>query len=113
MTQNTNTTYKNRISAFLFGNRIVVSKGTEVAVNMPILVGIIGLLFMHRLTFISLIVALVLGYRFSIQKKSADDTKTFETMVQSAAEKVKGAAENLKKEVNDGIENWDGVENHH
>ena len=115
MTQNTtnNTPYKNRISAFFFGNRIIVSKGNEVAVNMPILAGIIAFLCSRWLTLAAVIIPMALGYRFSLKKKAAGDTKVFETMMQSAADNVKSAAAGLKQEIKDGIEAWDGVEDHH
>ena len=132
MTENTNTTYKNRMTAFLFGNRIIIAKGTKTAVNLPILAGIIALLCAFRLTVFAVIIALILGYRFSIEKFAS---KSFDASVQDATEKVKAAVHdatekvknsvanasaqvkdavgNIKQEIKAGIESWDGVEDHH
>ena len=132
MTENTNTTYKNRFTAFLFGNRIIITKGTKAAANLPILVGIIAALCAIRLTVFAVTIAMVLGYRFSIEKF---DSKSFDAVGQDATEKVKAAVhgatdkvkssvanataqvkdavENVKQEIKAGIESWDGVEDHH
>ena len=82
MKENTNTTYKNRISAFLFGNRIIITKGTKAVANLPILVGILAALCAIRWTVFGVIVAMVLGYRFSIEKLEA---KSFDATAQDAA----------------------------
>ena len=132
MTENTNTTYKNRFTAFLFGNRIIITKGTKTVVNLPILAGIIAALCARRLTVLAVIIALILGYRFSIERLNS---KSFDAAVQDATEKVKAAAHdaadkvknsvanasaqvkdavaNVKQEIRAGIESWDGVEDHH
>ena len=132
MTENANTTYKNRITAFLFGNRIIITKGTKAAVNLPILAGIIACMCAIRMTVFATIIALFFGYRFSIEKF---DSKSFDATVQDATEKVKAAVhdatdkvknsaaytsaqvknavENVKQEIKAGIESWDGVEDHH
>ena len=132
MTANTNTTYKNRITAFLFGNRIIITKGTKTAANLPILAGIIACLCAIRLTIFAVIIAMILGYRFSIEKFDSksfdaavqDATKRVKTAVHDATDKVKSsvanasaqvkdAVENVKQEIRSGIESWDGVEDHH
>ena len=132
MTENTNTTYRNRITTFLFGNRIVISKGTHAGVNLPILAGIIAALCAIRLTVFAVIIAMVFGYRFSIEKCVS---KSFDATVKDAADKtraaaheaaskvksagaqafaqVKDAVENIKQEIKDGLDDWDGVEDHH
>ena len=132
MTETPNTTYKNRITAFLFGTRIIITKGTKTAANLPILAGIIVALCAIRLTVFAVIIAMVLGYRFSIEKF---DSKSFDAAVQDATERVKtavhdatdkvkssvanasaqvkDAVENVKQEIKAGIESWDGVEDHH
>ena len=132
MTENANITYKNWITAFLFGNRIIITKGTKVAANLPILAGIIAALCAIRLTVFVTIIAMILGYRFSIEKF---DSKLFDAAVQDATERVKSAVhdatdkvkssvanasaqvkdavENVKQEIRAGIESWDGVEDHH
>ena len=132
MTETTNTTYRNRFAAFLFGNRIIITKGTKTTANLPLLAGIIVALCAIRLTVFAVIIALVLGYRFSIQKYASE---SFDAAVQDATEKVKAAVkdatdkvknsvanasaqvkdavENVKQEIKTGLESWDGVEDHH
>ena len=132
MTENTNTAYKNRITAFLFGNRIIITKGTQTAVNLPILVGIIAFLCAIRWTVFAAIIAMILGYRFSIEKYTSpsfdaavqdasekvktavkDATDKMKNSVANASAQVKDAVENVKQEIRAGIESWDGVEDHH
>ena len=132
MTENTNTTYKNRITAFLFGNRIIIAKGTKAVANLPILVGILAALFAIRWTVVAVIIALVLGYRFSIEKLASksfdatvrDATERVKTAVHDAASavkntvvntsaQVKDAVGNVKQEIRAGMESWDGVNDHH
>ena len=132
MTENANTTYKNRITAFLFGNRIIITKGTRAVASLPILAGIIAALCAIRLTVFAVIIAMILGYSFSIEKF---DSKSFDATVQDATERAKAAVrdvtnkvkntvanasaqakdtvESVKQEINSGIESWDGVEDHH
>jgi len=132
MTENTRIAYKNRISAFLFGNRIIISKETKITANLPILAGIIVCLFAIRLTVFAVIVTMFLGYRFSIVKYGS---KSFDTAVQDATEKAKTAVhiatdkvknsvetvsaqlkdvmENVKQEIKSGIDSWEGMEDHH
>jgi len=132
MTENANTTYKNPITAFLFGNRIIITKGTNAVANLPILAGIIASLCAIRLTVFAVIIAMVLGYRFSIEKFSSksfdaavqdatervkaavhDATDTVKNSVANASAQVKDAVENVKQEIKAGVESWDGVKDHH
>ena len=132
MTENTNTTYKNRFTAFLLGNRIIITRGTKTVANMPILVGIIAALCTIRLTVLAVIIALLLGYRFSIDKfdfqafeatirdtaKRAkvtvhDAASKIKSTVANASTQVKDAVKNVKQEIHAGIESWDGAKDHH
>ena len=132
MTENTNITYKNQITAFLFGNRIIITKGSKTAANLPVLVGIIASLCAIRLTVFTVIISMILGYRFSIRRYTSE---SFDAAVQDAAEKVKtavkdvtdkvknsvanasaqvkDAVENVKLEIKAGVESWDGAKDHH
>jgi len=132
MTANASTTYKNWITAFLFGNRIIITKGTKAIANLPILVGIIVSLCAFRLTVFAVIIAMILGYRFSIEKYASesfdaavqdateqvktavkDATDTVKNSVANASAQVKDAVQNVKEEIKAGIESWDGVKDHH
>ena len=115
MNQNANNNHagKNSIFSILLDNRVIISKGDSAVLNLPILIGILSLVIFPKLTIISTVVALVLGCRFSMEKSATDCGGAFEAGVKSAAEKVKSAAEHVRKEIIDGIEKWDGVEDHH
>ena len=113
MTENANTTYRNSFTAFLFGNRVIITKGTKTTANLPILAGIIVALCAIRLTVFAVIIALLLGYRFSIQKCTSesfdaavqDATEKAKTAVKDATEKVKNTVANVSSQVKDAVEN--------
>ena len=88
MTQNTNSK-KHSIFTALYNNRVVVTKGNTTPLNLPILVGIILLMFIPWLVVVGAVVALALGYRLSIEKNTAEFDGTFESMVKRTAEDVK------------------------
>jgi len=115
MNQNTNPIKldKNSVFSFLYRNRVVVSKGDVTVVNLAIVFFILSVLCAPWLVAIGAIVALVLGYRFSYEKNSADFGGSFDDLVQNAAGKVKSAVEGFTKEKGEAIEDWDGVEDHH
>lgn len=132
MTDNANTIHKNWFTALLFGNRIIITKGTKAVANLPILAGIIAALCTIRLTVFAVVIAMLLGYRFSIQKCASesfdtaaqDATEKVKTVAKDVADKVKSsvanvsaqvkdAVENVKHEIKTGMEAWDGVEDHH
>ena len=97
MTQNTNSKRKSVFTA-LYNNRIVVSKGTKTPLNLPVLVGVILLLFMPWLTVVGAVVALVLGCRLSIEKSPAEFDGTFDSMIKRTAEDVKNTVMNIGQE---------------
>ena len=100
MTETTNTTYKNRITAFLFGNRIIITKGTKAVANIPILAGIIACLCAIRLTVFAVIIAMVLGYRFSIEKF---DSTSFNAAVQDVTERAKEAVHDATSKIKNTV----------
>ena len=97
MTQNTNCK-KNTFFTALYRNRIIVSKGNTTPVNLPILVGIVLLLFIPWLTVTGVVVALALGFRLSIEKNAAEFDGSFEAMVKRTAEDVKNAVASIGQE---------------
>ncbi|MCE5344113.1 MAG: DUF4342 domain-containing protein [Eubacteriales bacterium] len=99
----TNGNEKTGLFSFLYRTRIVVSKGETTIVNLSVLFSIIALLCAPWLVVIGAIVALVLGYRFSISHNAAGFAKDFEHVVKDAASNVKHAVENVtnKKETTD------------
>ena len=71
MNQNTNNSDKNSIFSFLYRNRVVVSKENMTIANLSITFSLFSLLCTPWLVVIGAVVALVLGYRFSMEKNSA------------------------------------------
>ena len=104
---------KNSVFSFLYRNRIVVSKGNVTIVNLSAIFSLLSLLCAPWFVVIGVIVALVLGYRFSMDKNSADFGGSFDAMVKNAAGNVKSAVESITQEKGEDIEDLDGKEDHH
>jgi hypothetical protein len=94
MTQNTNSK-RNSIFSALYRNRIIVSKGNAVPVNLPILIAILLLLFVPWLTVTGVVVALALGCRLAIEKSSTEFDGSFHAMVKNTAEDIKNTVANI------------------
>ena len=101
MNQNT-TAPKKSIFTALYSNRIIVSKGNATHLNLPVLVGIILLLFGRWLTMAGAVVLLALGYRLSIEKSPAEFDGTLDSMIRRTTEDVKNAVVNIGQESAEG-----------
>ena len=112
MTQNTNQINldKNSIFSFLYRNRVVVTKGNVTVMNLSIVFFIFSILCAPWLVVIGSILALVLGYRFSYQRKSADFGGSLDDLVQNAAGKVKSAVGSFTTESNEAATEGEAVE---
>jgi hypothetical protein len=108
MDNNENKSGKSGLFSFLYRTRILITKGDATIVNLSILFSIIALLFSPWLVVIGVVVALILGYRFSMEKNAAGFTKDFEHIVKDAADNVKNVVENVTKKA----ENHDDNEPH-
>jgi len=97
MTQNTNTKKKSIFTA-LYVNRIIVSKGNETCLDLPVFIGIILLLCAKWLLVAGLIVALALGCRLSMGKKNVELDGTFGSMLKHTAEDVKSTVSGIGQE---------------
>lgn len=86
---------KNSIFSFLYRNRLKVTKGDVVIVNLSVLFSLLSLLCAPWLVVIGALVALALGYRFAMEKNSAHFGGTFETVTQGMAGNVKSAVESF------------------
>ncbi len=87
---------KNNAFGFLYRTRIVIKKGESVIINLSILFSVIALLFAPWLVVAGVIIALLLGYRFSIDRNAAGFTSDFGRMFRDAADNVKNVVENVK-----------------
>jgi uncharacterized membrane protein len=97
-----NTNGKTGFFSILYRTRLVVMKGDTTILNLSLLFGIISLLCAPWLVVIGAIIALVLGYRFSIDRNAAAFDKDFEHVVKDAAQNVKSAVENVTGANHDG-----------
>ena len=97
MTQNTNSK-KIPIITALYTNRIIVSKGNATPLNLPVLVGIILLLFIPWLVVTGVVVALALGCRLSVEKSPTEFDGTFDSMIKRTAEDVKNTVVDIGQE---------------
>lgn len=88
--------------SLLYRTRLVITKGDTTILNLSVLFSVISLLCAPWLVVIGAIVALVLGYRFAIERNAAAFDKDFEHVVKDAANNVKSAVENVTGTHHDG-----------
>lgn len=97
-TQNTQSTQSHRgsnIFSFLYRTRIKVDKGSTPILNLSLIFSILAVCTAPWLAVIGLVVALVLGYRFSIQRNSSDFNGDFDEIVKNAASNVKSTVDTV------------------
>jgi hypothetical protein len=99
---------KTGLFSFLYRTRILITKDNVTIVNLSILFSLIALLVAPWLVVVGAIVALALGYRFSIDKNAEGFARDFEHMVKDAASSMKNAVENVTKKAESG-----DTEEHH
>lgn len=98
MENNENKGGKTGLFSFLYRTRILVTKGDATIVNLSILFCVIALLLSPWLVVIGVVLALILGYRFSLEKNAAGFARDFEHVVKDAANNVKNVVENVTKQ---------------
>lgn len=91
--QNTKTTEFNgrNFFSFLYRTRIKVAKGDVTIVNLSLLFSILSLLCAPWLVIIGAIVAVLLGYRFSLVKNAQGFSGNVNEVFRGAADNVKSA----------------------
>lgn len=90
-----NATNKGGFFNFMYRTRIMVTKNNVTIINLSLLFSIISLLCAPWLVVGGVIVALVLGYKFAIDRNAPGFEQDFETMVKDAADNVKQAVTNV------------------
>lgn len=85
----------NGFFSLLYRTRIQITKGDSTILNLSILFSVISLLCAPWLVIIGAIVALMLGYRFAIERNAAAFDKDFGNVVRDAADNVRHAVENV------------------
>ena len=86
---------KHGFFSLLYRTRVVIMKGDTTILNVSILFGIISLLCAPWLVVIGALVALLLGYRFSIDRDAAAFDRDFEHVVKDAASNVKNVVDKV------------------
>ena len=102
MENNSNRNGKTGFFSILYRTRLMMTKGETIILNLSLLFSIIALLCAPWLVIVGAIVALVLGYRFAIERNAAAFDKDFEHVVKDAANNVKSAVENVTGTHHDG-----------
>ena len=100
----------NNVFSVLYRTRVKVQKDDTPILNLSLIFSIIAVCSAPWLAVIGLVVALVLGYRFSIERNAAEFSGNFQDVVNSAAANVKGAVNSFTGRVNESEEKKDEEE---
>ena len=84
-----NTAQKNRWFSILYRTRIKVCKEQTTIINLSLLFSLLAVLSAPWLVVAGFIIALALGYRFSIEKNAPHFSGDFDEVVRDAAQNVK------------------------
>lgn len=79
----------NNIFSKLYRTRIKVTKDSTTIINLSLAFSIVSALLAIWLVVIGVVVALLLGYRFSIQKEAPEFSGDLKEVVDDAADNVK------------------------
>ena len=82
----------------LYRTRFRASKNGQTVVNLSMLFSIIALLSAPWLVILGLLAALVMGYRFAIDKKGLGFEQSFDDVVKNAAINVKQTVESVTEQ---------------
>lgn len=96
----------NRWFAFLYRTRFKVAKGDTPILNLSLIFALLTVFSAPWLAVAGLMVALALGYRFSIERNASGFSGSFNEVVHTAAENVRSmvgeeSAENKESEENE------------
>ena len=106
--QNTNANVGgNHIFSFLYRTRVKVNKGETPILNLSLIFSLLVVVSAPWVAVAGLIIALVLGYRFSIERNAAAFSGDFDAVVKDAAGSVKAVVDSV---VGSGDEHKDNDE---
>ncbi len=100
-TNNTPYTQESKTGGFftkLYRARIRIAKGNVTILNLSALFSIIALLCAPWLVMIGAVVALILGYKFSISRNDGNFSEDWNNMVHRAAGNVKNVVDSIGTE---------------
>ena len=81
--------------SFLYRTRVKVAKDDTPILNLSLIFSALAILSAPWLAVAGLIVALALGYRFSLERNAKDFSGDFEQVVHSAAANVRAAVDSI------------------
>ena len=81
----------NNVFSVLYRTRVKVQKDDTPILNLSLIFSVVAVCSAPWLAVIGLVVALVLGYRFSIERNAPEFSGNFQDVVNGAAANVKGA----------------------
>ena len=100
----------NNVFSVLYRTRVKVQKDDTPILNLSLIFSVVAVCSAPWLAVIGLVVALVLGYRFSIERNAAEFSGSFQDVVNSAAANVKGAVNSFTGTENESEEKKDEEE---
>lgn len=98
---NTHSQTANRWFSTLYRTRVKVQKGSVTIVNLSLIFSLLALLSAPWLVVIGFLVALALGYRFSMERNAPAFSGDFQQVVRGAAANVKSAVDSVVKNADD------------
>lgn len=84
---------KNHWFSILYRTRVKVCKGETTIINLSLIFSLLAISTAPWLAVAGLIIALALGYRFSIEKNAPQFSGDFDEVVRDAARNVKDAVD--------------------
>ena len=89
---------KNNWFSFLYRTRVKVCKADTTILNLSLIFSLLAVSTAPWLAVAGLIIALALGYRFSIEKNAPQFSGDFDEMMRDAAQNVKDALDGGNEE---------------
>ena len=86
-------TQKNKWFSVLYRTRVKVCKGQTTIINLSFIFSLLAVSTAPWLAVAGLIIALALGYRFSIEKNAPQFSASFDEVVRDAAQNVRDAVD--------------------
>ncbi|MEG0050143.1 MAG: DUF4342 domain-containing protein [Clostridia bacterium] len=83
------------VFSFLYRTRVRIDKGNTSIVNLSLLFALLAAISAPWVAVVGGIVALVLGYRFSIERNADEFASDFQDVVKDAAGNVKSAVDSV------------------
>jgi len=93
-----NTNQKNNWFSVLYRTRVKVCKEQTTIINLSLIFSLLAVSTAPWLAVVGLIIALALGYRFSIEKSAPQFSGDFDEVMRDAAQNVKNAVDGDKQE---------------